>query len=335
MAELVNQAMARGRRALERGDYRQVLQLLEPVAEQLPVGLRQGGEVRLLLATAHQGLGQEERAISCSRAAAKCTDTELRKQAQAMLAVLEAPQLQLPADRLVQLPQLGQMPSLEGLAKGGASRRRRRQPAPPPPPPVGPTRSPLGFAALAVALLLGLTFLLGGCVRVETEFDFIAPGRVRVQQQWLNTAMASEALPNASDLLLAPDLEPWLQQQVNGVAELFGEAVPAPELEWRERNWLLGVQQRLQLAWDLSRVAPVPGLELALQLRPFEPGAVHQAQPAPEVTSAHGLQWQPQPGQRNQLELRCWRWHPLGVGAAVVLLLLLITQLFARLLRAV
>ncbi|MEB3176845.1 MAG: DUF3153 domain-containing protein [Synechococcus sp.] len=334
MPEHVNQAMGLARRALERGDYRQVLQLLEPLGEQLPLGVRQGGELRLLLATAHQGLGQEERAISCSRAAANCADAQVRKQAQAMLAVLEAPPLQLPPDRLVQLPQLGQMPSLEGMAKGGAARRRRRQPLPPSPPPVGPTRSPLGFAALAVALLLGLTVLLGGCVRVETDFDFVAPGRVRVQQQWLNTAKAAPALPNASALLLAPELEPWLQQQVEAVAELFGEAVPAPQLQWRERNWLLGVQQRLQLVWDLSTVAPVPGLELALQLRPFAPAAVHQAQPAAEVTAGRGLEWQPQPGQPNQLELRCWRWHPLGVGAAVVALLLLFTQLLARLLRA-
>ena len=99
-------ALLPARAALERGDYGSCERLLTPLLEVHGPVTPFGGEVRLLLATAHQGLGQEERAISCSRAAAKCTDTELRKQAQAMLAVLEAPQLQLPADRLVQLPQL-------------------------------------------------------------------------------------------------------------------------------------------------------------------------------------------------------------------------------------
>ena len=327
MAEALDQAMASSRRALERGDYRQVLQQLEPLADQLPASLRQGGEVRLLMATAHQGLGQNERAISCSRAAGSCADPQLRRQAMALLAVLEAPELQVGADRLVQLPQLGSMPSLEGIAKGSAVRRRRRQPAPPPPPPVGRTRSPVGFALVALALLLGLTLLLGGCVRVDTAFDFRSPGRVRVLQQWQSPAVETSTVLGgpSSHLLLAPALEGWLQQQVQGAAQMLGEPLPEPELQWRERNWLVGVQQKLELQWDLTAVKAVPGLELHLHLRPFAERSVQQARPEVAQEGATGLDWQPQPAMTNRLVLRCWRWSALGLGAAAIAALLSLT----------
>ncbi len=336
MPEALDQAMARSRRALERGDYRQVLQQLEPLAAQLPVSLRQGAELRLLMATAHQGLGQNDRAISCSRAAGNCADPQLRRQAKALLAVLEAPELQIGADRLVQLPPLGEMPSLEGMARGSLARRRRLKPAPPPPPPVGRTRSPVGFAVVALALLLGLTLLLGGCVRVDTVFDFRSPGRVRVQQQWQSPSAehGMTAPASSTSLLLAPVLPVWLQQQVNEAADLLGEPIPEPRLHWRERNWLLGVQQKIELEWDLTDVQPVPGLELHLHLQPFGQRTVQQAEPAVQQEAPGRLEWQPQLAIANVLELRCWRWSPLGLGAGAVGALLSFTLMMRSLLEA-
>ena len=128
----MDQAIKAAQSALGCGEYRQVLQLLEPVAAKLPVTMKLGAEVRLLQATAHQGLGDGERAKQSCRAAAQCGDVELRRQARALLEVLEAPVLQVPADRKVELPQLGSMPALEGVAKAGRRSRRhqnRRLPA--------------------------------------------------------------------------------------------------------------------------------------------------------------------------------------------------------------
>ncbi|MGB0279139.1 MAG: DUF3153 domain-containing protein, partial [Prochlorococcaceae cyanobacterium] len=93
----MDQAIKAAESALGCGEYRRVLQLLEPVAAELPVTMKLGAEVRLLQATAHQGLGDAERAKQSCRAAAQCGDGELRRQARALLAVLEAPVLQVPS----------------------------------------------------------------------------------------------------------------------------------------------------------------------------------------------------------------------------------------------
>ena len=319
----MDQAIKAAQSALGCGEYRQVLQLLEPLAAKLPVTMKLGAEVRLLQATAHQGLGDPERAKQSCRAAAQCGDVELRRQARSLLEVLEAPVLQVPADRMVQLPQLGAVPALEGVAKAGRRARRRKTPPPPAPPPVGRTRSPVGFAALAMALLIGLTLLMAGCVRVDTDFYFTSPGRVVVEQQWQGTT-ASRQKPL---LLGLQELAPWLHEQVSGASELMAEELPQPQLQWRERNWLVGVQQQIQLDWDLSALDPVPGLELHLHLHPFRPSAVRQAQPPLDNEAAQQLDWQPQPGELNHLLLRCWRWSGLGLGSVVVLLLLIISLL--------
>ena len=105
----MDQAIKAAQSALGCGEYRRVLQLLEPLAAKLPVTMKLGAEVRLLQATAHQGLGDPERA---NRVAALLPSAVMwmRRQARALLEALEAPVLQVPADRKVEL-QLGSMPA--------------------------------------------------------------------------------------------------------------------------------------------------------------------------------------------------------------------------------
>jgi len=164
-------------------------------------------------------------------------------------------------------------------------------------------------------------------VRVDTAFDFRSPGRVRVLQQWQSPAAETSTVlvGPSTNLLLAPALESWLQQQVQGAAQLLGEPLPEPELQWRERNWLVGVQQKLELQWDLTAVKAVPGLELHLHLQPFAERSVQRARPEVAQEGATRLDWQPQPAMTNRLVLRCWRWSALGLGAVAIAALLSLT----------
>ena len=62
-----------------------------------------------------------------------------------------------------------------------------------------------------------------------------------------------------------------------------------------------------------------------MRRRSARPAAVRQAAPIRPVPASPGdgagprqLTWPLQPGQVNVLELRCWRWSGLGLGATVV-----------------
>lgn len=347
-------SLAEAKVAIERGNYSEAVALLEPLCEHTTPVQPPGDLLRLLLATALMGQGDGERAAACCRSLQNCGNPQRRAQARDLLQVLEAPALKRPRDWSLTLPRLDQVAPLEGLASGGRSIRRPKAAAPPPPP-VGPTRSPLGFAAVVVLLFIALLLssLLSGCVRVESHLHFAGPGRASLQhrldpiagsplpfQQSLAAALAAATPPyqviqkGPTTLLVSPLLSSMqalnsLAETVDQAAGLAGLPLPAPALQWQETNWLIGVQQHLQITFDLRSLPALPGLELRFKLSPLAPRAVRQAGPLPVQGSPSGaVLWPLQVGESNTLEIRCWRWNPLGLGALAILLgLLLVVQL--------
>jgi hypothetical protein len=139
----------------------------------------------------------------------------------------------------------------------------------------------------------------------------------------IGLSAAMLAANQASGLLLGPQLAPLLERQVQQATNLLDLELPAPQLRWRERNWLLGVQQRLEFEWDLRPLDSLPGLELRLHLQPLKLAAVRTALPAAaQVEASETVGWSLQAGALNQLALGCWRWSGLGLGALGVALLL-------------
>lgn len=330
------------RLALERGDYGRCQQLLAPLLAEHPVSTVCGGQLRLLLATAQMGQGDSAAAAATCRSLRACRDATLRSQAKDLQEVLSAPALERPREWSMTLPSLAEVKPLEGQYTGIA-RRRRRGPPPPPPPPTGPTSAPWGFAVVALALLL-LTVLLGGCVDLDTQLRFPAPGRVQISQ--VSRSSSGRPLPWQQQLaerlgpsrpLPAPQALALLSNSLEQAAELAAVDLPPPELILQERNWLLGVRQSFRCSLDLRGVEPLPGLHLSLELEPLALRAVRRAQPLPaEAVSRRGkapaqVRWPLQPGAVNSFEFSCWRWSRLGLGALLIALLLALVALLQRL----
>lgn len=337
--------LSAARLALERGEYGRVLSLLEPLADRHPPRTPIGSELRLLIVTALMGQGESERAADCCRSLLNSVDPELRARARDLLYVLEAPALSRPREWSLTLPDLASGRSLESVGRPGGQRRRPQEP-PPPPPPVGPTRAPRGFAALAAVLLalLLIAGLLGGCVQVRSDLHFEGPGRLQVSHRLRSAAGPATPWQRhlADDLvdlgfrpqgrsdggILRTPVLPARQAldafavSVQRAASLGGVELPPPRLELQERNWLLGVRQHLNLEIDLTALEPLPGLKLELGLAPLRMSAVRQAGPEAVQAEKNGLRWPLRAGVVNQLELRCWRWNPLGLGGAAVVLAL-------------
>lgn len=339
-------SLAAARQAIERGDYGRVLRLLEPLAEEHPALTVAGAELRLLLATALMGQGKSEAAAAWCRSLRACQDPDLRARGKALQLVLEAPALQRPRDWSITLPDLPVSGSLESLGAKARNLRRSRK-ADPPPPPVGPTRAPLGFAAVVVValLLLLLASLLGGCVEMRTDLRFAGPGRLQITHQlrsgtgpampWqrrLGASLEREGFRSreagGATILQSPVLpldqaRAALVASVRVAGEAGGESVPTPRLEVRELNWLVGVAQRVWLDLDLRELPPLPAVDLSIGLESVRAAAVRHAEPEPVQAAKGGrLTWPLRIGSLNRLELRCWRWSPLGLGGCAIALLL-------------
>ena len=315
--------------ALERGDYGQGLDLLLPLAEQHPLNSPEGPGLRLLMITAWMGQGQDEKAIATCRMLSRCRDPKLRQQAKQLLGVLEAPSLDRPERWSIKMPQL----ELNGSCSGQTSTMRRvrsRRPAPPPPPPTGPTRSPAaGFAVLVMSVLLGITLLLSGCVRIDADLDLRGPDRLvltwdvrstqerpllwqeqferALQREVPGLKIKQKALGRqqiSSRVASSHELAQQMAAVVAAAGRAAGVSLPAPVLKLEERNWLLGVQQQVQLMVDLSDLPEIPGLDVHLSLNH---GQIERAAPSGTTTK---ISWQG------------WRWNPLGLGGVVILMLL-------------
>ena len=350
------------RAAIERGEYGRCLRLLEPIVAAHGVTVPLGGRARMLMATALIGQGESERAASCVRGLKACADPDLRRQARDLSLILEAPSLQRPENWSLTLPQIGAVESLQQrVVSLDQARPGRARPEAPPPPPVGPTRAPLGFAIVVAAVLLLLTGLLGGCLRVETDLSLPAPGRLELSQSltsvsgsWMPwqrqfaSTLADDADLSRFKLSLDPDqgrlslssgvVSPaeaaaLLKRLALDAGELTGQALPAPQLSLQERNWLLGVRQQIGFELDLRQLQPLPGLSFKVRLSSMGVGAVRTAQPLAVAPRPKGLSWPLQLGAINRLELRSWRWSRLGLGSLLIALLLVLSLLLQRLRR--
>jgi hypothetical protein len=255
-------------------------------------------------------------------------DSEQRRQAQAVLAIIEAPVLQRHKEWCIELPSLGDSPPLEGLAKGVSKPNKKLvcKTGAPPAPPVGRTRAPLGFALVAGLFLVFITFLLSGCVRVDGTIEFHGPGRLQFQQQ------LERQPPSRSSVIRLQQLGPQIEAELKNFEQRYGIAVQAPKLQWQEQNWLIGVQQQFNLEWDLNDLDPVAGLSLHLHLKPLALKAVELAEPfAVQQESSTTLDWQLLPGELNSFAFSCWRWSGLGLGAIFISLLLTLSLLLQNL----
>ena len=326
--------------ALERGDYGQSLQLLEALAEQHPLMSPDGPRLRLLMVTALMGQGQDDQALSTCRLLMSCSDPNLRQQARQLLTILEAPSLERPERWSIRLPKLEINNTGQSLPSPGRRKRARRNNTPAPPP-TGPTRAPaLGFAALVSAVLLAVTLLLSGCMRINADIELAGPDRLqmhwellspynqalpwqqRFEQKVHNTLPALQiAHPKAGQQILTTAVEPSkalsreLQQLVALAGASSGVVLPNPELALTERNWIIGVQQRLFLTIDLTDLPTIPDLKINLSL---DHGRVSCAL---------------QPGEQLELELHSWRWSGLGLGSIAIAVLLLVSLIFQSMRR--
>ena len=180
-----------------------------------------------------------------------------------------------------------------------------------------------------MAVLLGITLLLSGCIRIEADLDLRGPDRMALTWDVQNTQERplpwqeqferelkrevpglniKQPGPGRQQISSRVASSHELAQQMAAMVDVAGRAagisLPAPVLTLEERNWLLGVQQHVQLTVDLSDLPEIPGLDVHLSLNH---GRVERTAPS---------------GSSTEVSWRGWRWNPLGLGGAVILMLL-------------
>ena len=104
-----------GKKAFERGEYRQSIQYLSAAKALTTNSSRLGGEAQIWLVTAYQAAGKDKEAIALAQELATHPHPEIRQQAQRLLYIIQAPQLKRPKEWMSEIPDLAD--TVEGKPK--------------------------------------------------------------------------------------------------------------------------------------------------------------------------------------------------------------------------
>jgi tetratricopeptide (TPR) repeat protein len=131
--EIVKTEYKAGLAAFERGQYRQAVQHLEKASALANRNSRLGGEVQLWLVSAYDAAGQKQEAIALGEQLKRHPHHEINKQGRRLLYILQAPQLQRPAEWMTQIPDFSAIADNESRIKLSArSDNNKRSPQPEP-----------------------------------------------------------------------------------------------------------------------------------------------------------------------------------------------------------
>lgn len=118
-----------GRYAFERGQYRQAIKHLETASGLVERRSRLGGEVQIWLVTAYEALGESPNAIALCQTLTRHPHIETRKQAKRLLAILEAPQLQMHPEWRVEIPDMSKLDESDSKFRQASVAPKPKRPA--------------------------------------------------------------------------------------------------------------------------------------------------------------------------------------------------------------
>ena len=160
-----------GKKAFERGDYRQSVQALEKAVSLSERNTKAGGEMQIWLITAYQAAEQQQEAIALCEQLKRHPDWQTRQQAKRLLYILQAPRLKTRPEWLTEIPDLAAIDENAQDNRGAFQattkpKRPRPKPAPEPEPidlsQVNTKDNQFVWVALiAIALTIGGLFWFG------------------------------------------------------------------------------------------------------------------------------------------------------------------------------
>lgn len=120
-----------GKSAFERGLYREAVERLERACALVARNSGLGGEMQLWLVTAYEAAGQRPEARALCQQLKQHPSYETRQQSSRVLYILEAPELQRPAEWMTQIPDLSAVSESRVEDRRGAGLSRVKKKAPP------------------------------------------------------------------------------------------------------------------------------------------------------------------------------------------------------------
>ncbi|KGG16461.1 MULTISPECIES: DUF3153 domain-containing protein [unclassified Prochlorococcus] len=339
--------------ALAKGAYKECLSTLESLLEGNSFQKDNDAQVAILMITALIGKGDNQRAIAISEILTKHSNHSIRQQAKQFLSILKSPSLERPSDWSVTIPKLNLDTPLTGVKAFSNTNSKPDNINPP----TGPTKHlKAGFTILSLVFFLLLSIFLSGCVKFTTKIEM--KGADHMTMNWDIESNSNRLLPWQEDfqsslkklqprleietyedgkqrvsspVLSSRDANTLFKDTIAIAAELSDFQVPKSNLNLVEKNWLIGIEQHLNLDIDLRQLPEIPGLNLTISIKSASSKTLPKSQPIAVTLENNYIKWILQQGSMNTLSLVQWHWSQLGIGTIVIILIMILSIIIQNL----
>ena len=325
--------------ALDKGDYSLCIRIIDSLFLSYPEATSIGSELRLLKVTAYMGKGDEKKAIDTCKTLIDNKDAAVRQHAKQLLSILDAPCLPRPSNWSVEIPKIEMEPSLKPSFRQTKKKKKKVNH-----PPTGPTKNlDFGFSIITLLIISLLTFLLSGCVDISTNLSIKGSDRLKISLDINSTSGKSipwqiefaDNLAKEQSVLKIQTEEnkqhfesptirfeegnDLLKKIASVVSQTSGFNINNPEIITKNRNWILGTRQNLEIYFDLREVPKIPGLKLNLIMHNIDNKNNFKTKPLQPIIKKDLTLLPLEIGQINQLEVSYWKWNQISVGIILII----------------
>ena len=327
--------------ALDKGEYNFCIKLLDPLLLDHQADTDIGGQLRLLIATAYIGKGDENQAINICQTLILNKKESVRQQAKQLLSILDAPHLPRPSNWSVEIPKIEMEPSLKPSFRKTRKKKEKINH-----PPTGPTKNlDFGFSILTLLIVLVLTFLLSGCVDISTNLSVTGPDRLMIsldidshsgesipwQKQFESNLSEENSILKLkstevnqhyeSPTIHFAEANQLLQQIAFIASKTSGFEISKPEIITNNKNLIIGTNQNFKIFFDLRELPKIPGVKINIKIQGS--GNKNNLTSSPiEPVFKKGLTVIPlEIGKINQIDISSWKWNQISVGIILIIFL--------------
>ena len=341
--QVINEAVL----ALNTGDYKKCINLLNPILDKFPVSTNQGINIRMTLITALSGINRNEESVKICKQLLKSKNTQVREEAKSFIQILNSPNLKIPENWNVEFDNLLSSKEIRSFTIKNSTLNKPHKYIKTSYSPTGETK-PLkkGFILLTFILFSLMLFLLSGCVKIENSLDLRESNSInyvlKIHSKYINKMpwqlnFESQLKDISPSKEISIDDEGFSFKKkglniketnfyINKILDIASNTVDINfkdiKIDQLEKNYFLGKRSNIKIRLDLLNLKVSDDLEIFLNI--INPSKVKLLSTNSNIKIINkSINWKIIPGKINQIEFSYWSWNQFLIYTLIIVLLII------------
>tara|TARA_Y100000589_G_C27189979_1_gene644362 strand:+ start:982 stop:2085 length:1104 start_codon:yes stop_codon:yes gene_type:complete len=339
------QLIEKGQLALNNGEYKICVDLLNPFLESFHVSSEEGINIRMMLITALSGLNEKEESIKICKQLIKSQYSHIREEAKSLIQILNSPNLEIPDNWNIKFEDSLIPQDYNPIIPKNINSSKPRKYINVTNLPTGQTKPfQKGFIVITTCLLILILSLLSGCVKVENTLDlrdidaikfelridnkYISklPWQLNFEHKLRDIFSSKDITFNDENFILnkkdinIKQTNLYINKILKTVSDSLEIGLNDIKINQLEKNYLFGKKYFYKINLDLMNFEKFDDLEIFLKI--INPSKVTLLTENKNISSIDkNIIWKIIPGDINQIEFFFWDWNRLLISTIFAFLL--------------